>query len=124
MKLVSLALAAVMVCVAACQPTKEAQQWASDTTGGNPDRGKSATTKYGCIACHTIDGISGEALVGPPLTHMASRSYLAGNMDNNPTNMVRFIKHPRHVHTDTAMPEMNVTDSDARDIAAWLYSFK
>ncbi|HMJ06268.1 MAG TPA: cytochrome c [Chthoniobacterales bacterium] len=107
-----------------CGPTKEARQWAADITGGNPERGKNSIQQYGCIACHTIDGISSEAVVGPALTRMASRSYLAGNMNNSATNMARFIQHPRQVHPDTAMPEMNVTDSDARDIAAYLYSFK
>ena len=35
-----------------------------------------------------------------------------------------FIQHPRQVHNDTAMPEMGVTDQDARDVAAYLYQFK
>jgi cytochrome c1 len=64
-----------------------------------------------------------DALVGPPLTRMGGRSYLAGNMPNNAANLIRFIESPREVHNDTAMPEMNVTDADARDIAAYLYQF-
>lgn len=100
------------------------KEWASEVTGGDPQRGKAAIQKYGCAACHTIDGISSEALVGPGLTRMAGRNYLAGNMPNNPVNMIRFIQHPRQVHDDTAMPEMGVTDQDARDMAAYLYQFK
>lgn len=108
----------------ACKPSSETRLWASNATGGNPDHGKAAILKYGCTACHTIDGVSSEAVVGPPLTRMASRSYLAGNLENSASNMVRFIEHPREVHNDTAMPEMGVTDQDARDIAAYLYQFK
>ena len=117
----------VFICAVAligCKPSSETKMWASDATGGNPDHGKQAILKYGCASCHTIDGISSESLVGPPLTRMAGRSYLAGNMQNNAANMVRFIQHPRQVHNDTAMPEMGVAEQDARDIAAYLYTFK
>jgi cytochrome c2 len=55
---------------------------------------------------------------------MAGRSYLAGNLQNTAANLTHFIQHPRQVHNDTAMPEMGVTDQDARDIAAYLYQFK
>lgn len=110
--------------LAGCGPSSETKLWASNATGGNPDNGKHAILKYGCTSCHTIDGISSEALVGPPLTRMAGRSYLAGNLENSAANMVHFIQHPRQVHNDTAMPEMGVTDQDARDIGAYLYCFK
>jgi cytochrome c2 len=108
-----------------CGPSAADKAWATNTTGGgNPKHGSQAIQKYGCIACHTVDGISSRAVVGPPLTRMASRGYLAGNMENNAANMIRFIQHPRQVHNDTAMPEMGLSDTDARDIAAYLYSFK
>jgi cytochrome c2 len=94
-------------------------------TGGDPDRGVEMIGRYGCAACHTIPGIRGaNALVGPPLTRIASRSYLAGQIQNTPGNMVRWIQHPREVERGTAMPEMGVTDSDARDIAAYLYTLR
>lgn len=120
----AVALFFVACALAACGPSPETKQAAADLTGGDPDHGKSAIRHYGCVSCHTIDGISSEALVGPPLIKMASRSYLAGNLENTPANIAHFIQHPRQVHNDTAMPEMGVTDQDARDIAAFLYCFK
>ena len=110
--------------LAACGPSAEDQRWAANATGGDPSRGKIAIQHYGCIACHTIDGMHSEALVGPPLTRMASRSYLAGNMENTAPNMIRWIQKPREIHKDTAMPNIGVTDSDARDIASYLYSYR
>jgi cytochrome c2 len=107
-----------------CKPSSDTKLWASQATGGNPDEGPSGIRRYGCASCHMIDGISSKSLVGPPLIHMAGRSYLAGNMENTAANMVQFIQHPRQVHNDTAMPEMGVTDQDARDIAAYLYTFQ
>ena len=55
---------------------------------------------------------------------MAGRYYLAGRLQNTPGNMVRWIQHPQQVEQGTAMPEMGVTDSDARDIAAYLYTLR
>jgi cytochrome c2 len=119
-----LLIAVMLIALTACEPSNATKLWASETTGGIPEHGKKAIRKNGCAACHTIDGISSEAMVGPPLTRMAARSYLAGNMQNNATNLIRFIQHPRAVHNDTAMPEMGLTDEEARDIAAYLYSYK
>jgi cytochrome c2 len=107
-----------------CGPRDSGEQWAREVTQGNPRHGRKAMQKYGCISCHTIDGLSSEALVGPPLTRMAGRSYIAGSMPNNPVNMIHFIQHPRKVRTDGAMPEMGVTNQDARDMAAYLYQFR
>ena len=109
---------------AGCGPSSEDEHWAANATGGDPARGKIAIRHYGCIACHTIDGMLGsQALVGPPLTRMAGRSYLAGSMQNNPTNLIRWIQRPRDIHHDTAMPNTGVTERDARDIAAYLYQY-
>jgi cytochrome c len=111
-------------CLAACQPSDATKRWASDATGGNPERGKKAIGKLGCAACHTIDGISSEAMVGPPLTRMAARSYVAGSRQNTALNLIQFIQHPHAVRNDTAMPELGITDEEARDIAAYLYTYK
>jgi len=37
---------------------------------------------------------------------------------------MRWIQHPQKLEPGTAMPEMNVTDGDARDIAAYLYTLR
>ncbi len=109
---------------AGCGPSSEDARWAADTTGGDPAPGKVAIRHYGCIACHTIDGMSdSQALVGPPLTRMAGRSYLAGSMENNAANLIRWIQQPREINPDTAMPDTGVTEHDARDIAAYLYQY-
>lgn len=115
---------AILLSLTACGPSKEERRWAANLTGGDPGRGRMAIQHYGCIACHTIDGMQSQALVGPPLTRMASRSYLAGNMENTAPNMIRWIQKPREIHKDTAMPNVGVTDSDARDIASYLYSYR
>jgi cytochrome c2 len=90
---------------------------------GDPDRGKTALTSYGCVACHTIPGVRGSnSLMAPPLIGISQRSYLAGMLENTPDNLRFWIQHPRKVNPHTAMPEQGVTDQDASDIAAYLYT--
>lgn len=92
-------------------------------TNGDPDRGKTALTSYGCIACHTIPGVRGSnSLTAPPLIGISQRSYLAGMLENTPDNLRSWIQHPLKVNPHTAMPEQGVTGQDASDIAAYLYT--
>jgi len=103
----------------------EANQTAIATVGGDPTHGRALMTAYGCTACHTVPGIHGaNALVGPPLTSMASRGYVGGVMPNTPKNLITWIQNPTAVDGKTAMPNLHVTDKDARDIATYLYTLR
>jgi cytochrome c len=103
----------------------EEEQIAAAMTGGEPSRGKIAISRYGCSACHTIPGVrDANALVGPPLNQIASRSYIGGVLPNTPDNMIRWVQDPPAVDHLTAMPKLGVNDQDARDIASYLYTLK
>jgi cytochrome c1 len=94
-------------------------------TGGNAARGVSAIGTYGCPACHTIPGIeTATATVGPPLSQIAVRHYLGGHLTNTAGNMIKWIQHPQAIDPKNAMPELGVTDQDAKDIAAYLYTLR
>ena len=98
---------------------------ARELTGGEPSRGKEAITRYGCGGCHEIPGVrSANGTVGPPLSRVARRAYLAGQVTNTPADMMRWIQHPQRIERGTAMPDMNVSDQDARDITAYLYTLR
>jgi cytochrome c len=97
----------------------------SVTNGGNPQAGKNAIAYYGCGTCHTIPGIhDAVAVVGPPLEHIANRNVIAGKLPNTPENLMQWIEKPRQISPHTLMPNMNVSDEDARNIAAYLYTLK
>jgi cytochrome c len=101
------------------------ERQAAAMTGGKPARGKALVRKYGCQACHTIPGVSGaDGTIGPPLDGIAKRAYLAGRLQNEPRNMIRWIREPQEVSPGTVMPEMGVTEQDGRDIAAYLYTLR
>jgi cytochrome c2 len=98
---------------------------ANRMTGGDADRGRELVRQYGCGSCHTIPGVTGaNGLVGPPLAGIASRSYIAGVLPNAPDNMLRWLQDPRAVDSLTAMPNVGVTASDARHLAAYLYTLR
>jgi cytochrome c2 len=92
---------------------------------GNPAHGKQLITTYGCGGCHTIPGVHGaRGKVGPPLFFFAERTMVAGELPNTPPNLTRWIQHPKQVEPNTAMPDLGVTQDDANDIAAYLYTLR
>jgi mono/diheme cytochrome c family protein len=92
---------------------------------GDVQRGKLALAQYACHACHTIPGItSSSPNVGPPLQGLASRNLIAGKLANTPENLERWVRDPKAVKPLTAMPDMGVTEMDARDIAAYLATLR
>jgi cytochrome c1 len=118
--LAALALGASLACGG-----RDAAEEARRLTGGDPDRGRWAIRKYGCASCHTVPGVLGaNGLVGPPLDRIGSRVVLAGHLPNTPSNMVRWIRHPQRLRPDTAMPDTGITDAEARDVAAYLYTLR
>lgn len=85
------------------------------------ERGRLALTQYACNACHKTAGVTGpDTLVGPPLHDLAKRQYIAGRLPNNAANLALWIQDPQRIQPQSAMPAMGVTESDARDIAAYL----
>lgn len=93
--------------------------------GGDPERGKLLLRQYGCAGCHRIHGVpAARGNVGPPLDGIARRVYLAGRLPNTPENMAHWIRHPRKVDPRTAMPNMQVSEAQARDMVAYLYTLR
>jgi cytochrome c len=94
-------------------------------TGGDPVRGQAAIVRNGCGACHMIPGISNaQGLVGPPLLYWSRRGFIAGQLQNTPDNLMRWLKDPQAVERGTDMPNLQLTDEDIRDIASYLYTIK
>ena len=109
----------------AVKQKKQTQEKAIALTGGDPDHGSKLLVRYGCAGCHTIPGVPrANGLVGPSLQHIASRVYIGGVLLNNPDNLMRWLKNPPGVDPMTAMPATGLSDRDARDIAAYLYTLR
>jgi cytochrome c len=111
---------------AGCRDTDRiGERGAAETFAGDPERGRALLRSFGCQTCHTIPGVvGGTGMVGPSLAGIAGRSYIGGVLPNAPENMIRWIEDPRAVDSLTAMPNVGVTPSDARHIAAYLYTLR
>lgn len=121
------ALLALTFCSTACSHISSDRDRAAylTTAGGNAHAGRNAIRRYGCNACHTISGVPGaNGLVGPPLDGIGNRQYIAGELPNTAANLMLWIQHPKQVEPHTVMPEMNVSEQDSRDIAAYLYTLR
>ena len=118
-------IAAFVLLLAGCDNLSErrVKDAAVLTDGGNARVGKIEIRKYGCNACHEISGVPGaRGLIGPPLTNIGQRYYIAGELANTPNNLMSWIQHPHQIEPHTLMPEMGVSEQDSRDIAAYLYA--
>jgi cytochrome c1 len=94
-------------------------------TDGDPAQGAKLITHFGCGTCHTIPGIAGaNGLVGPPLDHIGERTIIAGLLPNTPENLETWLKNPQAIVPGNAMPNMELNDNDAKDVAAYLYTLR
>lgn len=85
--------------------------------------GRLLLRQFGCGECHTIPGVANaRGNVGPPLTHVARRTYLAGRVPNGPEAMAQWIRDPQRFDPMTQMPDLQVTAAHARDMAAYLFT--
>jgi cytochrome c len=75
--------------------------------GGDPERGAELIASFGCGSCHIIPGIeAADGVVGPPLTDVGRR---------------RFID-PQAIEPGTAMPNLGLSEEQARHVAAYLFT--
>ena len=96
---------------------------ASVAVGGDVERGEAMFIQYGCGSCHALSDVrTATGNVGPPLDGIATRVIIGGHLANNPPNMEHWIRDPQQVSPGTAMPDLHVGETDARDITAFLYS--
>jgi mono/diheme cytochrome c family protein len=77
--------------------------------------------QYACHSCHRIEGVVGpKSYVGPPLIDWSRRKYIAGVMPNTPENLARWISDPKSVSPRTLMPDLDVAEPHAREMATYL----
>jgi cytochrome c len=113
----------VALILAGCGTTAQPDDPAQQIPNSDPSAGKAVMTQYGCASCHVIPGVAGaNGKVGPPLNDFAERKYVAGLLPNQPDNLIYWIRYPQRVVNGVAMPNMDVTEQDARNIAAYLYT--
>jgi cytochrome c oxidase subunit 2 len=109
---------------------------------GDAERGRQIYSRTACIGCHKIEGnpIS-IGIIGPNLTHIASRTTIAGALYPNDTrHLSLWIKNSRVMKHGSIMPTLGkgehdpitgavintggLTDQEIADIVAYLQALK
>jgi cytochrome c1 len=84
-------------------------------------RGKVAIERVGCAACHEIPGVDWpKGRTGPSLKGFDDVGVIAGALPNTPSNLAAFVRNAPQAKPGSTMPAMPLTDSEARDVAAYL----
>lgn len=78
-----------------------------------------------CRNCHAIAGTEAAGRVGPDLTHLAGRETLgAGVLSNTPNQLVKWLMDPQRYKPGCNMPNLHLTETEARDLAAYLEALR
>lgn len=78
-----------------------------------------------CASCHAIGGTSARGVVGPDLTHLASRVTLAaGRLQNTPEQLSAWLHDPDEFKPGSHMPNLRLTDDQRNDIVYYLETLK
>jgi cytochrome c oxidase subunit 2 len=96
------------------EPTTDAQK-----------RGRGVFLHSTCAMCHTIGGTAARALVGPDLTHVASRKLLAaGAAPNTPGYLAGWVVDPQKIKPGCNMPQNSLASTDLRALLEYLETLK
>ena len=113
----------ILLGLAACDPAEiPAKQ---RVIGGDKEAGRAAIEAMACGICHVIPGIRGaNGIVGPSLAGFGRRQLIGGVAPNQPAVLVRWVKDAPSIAPNTGMPELPLTDAQARDVAAYLFTLR
>jgi cytochrome c oxidase subunit 2 len=106
------------------------KQPAASPTSPQAQQGEQIFTKQNfngqaCFACHTVQGTSANAKVGPNLTHIGSHRTLAGaTLQNTPQDLTTWLSNPPGVKPGSIMPNLHLTPEQINELVAYLQSLK
>ena len=114
------------------QPAGAFARWAALERANAPQPADSATLageqafqEASCASCHTVRGTRAGGMVGPDLTHLASRLTLAGGtLANTRGNLAGWIENPDRVKPGTKMPAIPLDGPTLEAIVGYLESLR
>jgi cytochrome c oxidase subunit 2 len=78
-----------------------------------------------CVACHAIRGTPASATIGPDLTHLAARRWLAaGTIPNTRGNLGGWIVDPQRIKPGNAMPPTALSGPELKALLDYLESLE
>ena len=109
--------------LAACEQAEAPAQ--QRMIGADPEAGRAAIAAVACGICHVIPGIRGaNGVVGPSLAGFGQRQLIGGVAPNQPAVLAQWVRDAPSIAPNTGMPELPLTESQARDVAAYLFTLR
>lgn len=124
---ISTAAKAVLLAMAGALPAACADK--SDLprslAGADPEAGLEVMQRVGCASCHVVPGVRWpQGKAAAPLAGFGDSPMISGRLPNQPDVLVAFLRDAPSLDPQTAMPPMPMTEVEARDVAAYLYTLR
>lgn len=98
---------------------------ASPPTDDEGRHGEKVFFSSPCVMCHTIRGTTANSRVGPDLTHVGDRRYLAaGTLEATRGNLAAWIVDPQRIKPGVNMPTIQVQPGDLDALVTYLEGLK
>jgi cytochrome c oxidase subunit II len=102
-----------------------ARQRPLDPPSGEAVHGRDLFFAASCHTCHAVHGTDAKGLIGPDLTHIASRRTLgAATLSNSRENLIRWLRDPHLDKPGNRMPASQLPEADIEAITTYLESLK
>ena len=103
----------------------EQRQAASPPADTMSQRGQSIFVSSGCVSCHAVSGTPAVDLLGPNLTHFASRRTIAaGTLTNTRENLTAWLDDPQRSKPGNLMPRVPLTPAALDAVVHYLESLR
>lgn len=113
---------AITLALTGCKPPPDSDQAMPIADAA---QGLAVIKQTGCGGCHQIPGLFWpEGRLGPNLDGFAERTIIAGQLPNRPDILARWVRNAPSLIPDTSMPAVPMSEEDARDVAAYLYTLR
>lgn len=112
--------------VLVAEPPERFTAWlAAQRRPATATAGRARFETSACAGCHIIRGTQAKGDVGPDLTHVAGRRYLAGNtIANTPAGLRRWVDDPQAVKPGALMPDVPLSSHDLDALVAYLETLR
>jgi cytochrome c oxidase subunit 2 len=89
------------------------------------ERGRAFFTSRACGACHTVRGTEAGGNIGPDLTHVGGRRYIAaGVLPTTRGSLAAWIADPQTIKPGNNMPLVPMPAEELKAVSAWLTALR
>jgi cytochrome c oxidase subunit 2 len=121
-----------MTLLVVAQPPDEFEAWraaqlaeAMPPSDAEQDAGARIVASKACVGCHEIRGTVAAGKLGPDLTHVASRSFIAaGLLPTTRGSLAAWIADPQTIKPGNNMPMVPLASDELRAVSAYLAALR